>query len=177
GRRPAPQPASRLPAFRPRRPFGRCPRRRDGRAARLCGRGGGRALSRGDEIAHRLLIALTEQLDRVGGTVDDRLEENLAVLVGGQRALGPAAHLVQELGEPRVWRAVLIGDLRLYALGERGAGAGGGDRNRERAGAEDRRENEVAERRHVHHVDEHGAALGVLVYADVHVGVVRCVDD
>ena len=40
------------------------------------------------------------------------LEERLAVLVGGQRALRPAADLVEQHGQARVGLAVLLGDLR-----------------------------------------------------------------
>ena len=56
-------------------------------------------------------------------------------------------------------------------LASAGDGAGRGDRDRQRTGADDRREDEVAERRHVDDVHEHRAALGVLEDADVHVGV------
>src|SRR6266508_453728 len=78
------------------------------------------ALRRRDEVAHCVLIAAPEQLDRVGVAVHDRLEEDLAVLIGGKRALRPAAHLVQEDREPRVGLAVLVGDLVADALGQRG---------------------------------------------------------
>src|SRR3954471_8671351 len=91
-----------------------------------------RALLRGqDEVTDVLLAALAKQLHRIGVAVDDRLEEDLAILVGGQRALGPAAHLVEQLREPRVGLAVLLRDLALDALRERGARAGRGDRDRE----------------------------------------------
>src|SRR3954447_440190 len=62
----------------------------------------GGALRGGDQITHRLLVTGAQQLDRVGLAVHDRLEEDLAVLIGGQVALGPAAHLVQQFGQPRV---------------------------------------------------------------------------
>src|SRR6185312_12037704 len=71
-------------------------------ASSMCVSSSGRlvdALRRRDEVAHGRLIAAAEQLDRVGVAVHDRFEEDLAVLVGGQRALGPAAHLVQEHGQ------------------------------------------------------------------------------
>src|SRR4051812_4932736 len=108
-------------------------------ASSMCVSSSGRlvdALRRGDEVAHGLLIALPEQLDRVGVAVHDRLEEDLAVLIGGQRALGPAAHLVEQHREPRIGLAVLVGDLVADALGERRRRAGRGDGNRERAGAD-----------------------------------------
>src|SRR5687768_17115290 len=70
-----------------------------------------RPLRRRDEVAHRRLIAAPEQLDRVGVAAHDRLEEDLAVLIGGERALRPAAHLVQEDREARVGLAVLVRDL------------------------------------------------------------------
>ena len=113
------------------------------------------------------------QRDRVGLAVDDALEELLAVLVGGQRALRPPAHVVEHDRERRVLLAEQLGDLGLHALGERGRRAGGRDRDRERTGAQDRRQDEVAQRRHVDDVDEHRALLGVVVDADVDVGVVR----
>src|SRR4051795_10072953 len=50
--------------------------RRDGRGARG-----------GDQVAHALHVAGPQEGDRVGLAVDDALEERLAVLVGGQRAL------------------------------------------------------------------------------------------
>src|SRR5215204_1145625 len=74
-------------------------------------------LRRGDEVAHRLLVAVAEQLDRIGVAVHDRLEEDLAVLVGGQCALCPAAHLVEQHGKACVGLAVLVGDLVADALG------------------------------------------------------------
>ena len=120
---------------------------------------------------------VADQLDRVGVAVDDPLEEVLAVVVGGERALGPAAHVVQDHGELGVGLAELVGDLALHALRERGRGALGRDRDRHRALADDRREDEVAERRDVDDVDEHRPALGVLVDADVDVGVVGRRDD
>jgi hypothetical protein len=52
------------------------------------------------------------------------------------------------------------------------ASAGGRDRHRQRTGADDRRQDEVAQRRHVDDVDQHRARLGVLEHADVEVGVV-----
>ena len=45
-----------------------------------------------DQVAHGGLVAPAQQLDRVRLAVHDRLEERLAVLVGGQRCLRPAAH-------------------------------------------------------------------------------------
>src|SRR3954451_21408736 len=69
-----------------------------------------------DQVAYGLFVALAEELDRIGLAVDDRLEEFLAVVVGGQRPLGPAAHLVEQLGQPRVGLAVLVGDLVAHAL-------------------------------------------------------------
>src|SRR3954464_14389062 len=67
-------------------------------AVRTGSGGGGRvaALGRDDQVAHRLGVAGLEQRDRVGIAVDDALEEVLAVLVGRQRRLRPAAGLVQE---------------------------------------------------------------------------------
>ena len=65
-----------------------------------------------------------------------------------------------------------LGDLALHALRERGGGAGRGDRDRQRAGPDDRRKDEVAERRNVDDVDEHRPFLRVVVDGDVHVGVV-----
>ena len=62
-------------------------------------------------------------------------------------------------------------------LASAGRGAGGGDRDGQRAGAHDRREDEVAQRRDVDDVDEHRPLLGVLVDADVRVGVVGARDD
>jgi hypothetical protein len=130
------------------------------------------ALGGGDELEHGGLVACAEQLDRVGIAVDDALEERLAVLVGRQRALRPAAHLVEQHRQAGVRLAELVGDLALDPLGQRGGGARGGDRDRERAGAHDRGQDEVAQRRDVDDVDEHRPPLGVLVHADVDVGVV-----
>src|SRR3954468_22592578 len=93
---------------------------------------GGRALRRGDQVAHGLLVARPQQLDRVGVAVHDRLEEDLAVLVGRQRALRPATRVVQHLGKASVRSAVLVGDLALDPLGQRGRRAGRGDRDRQR---------------------------------------------
>src|SRR5688500_19687904 len=59
-------------------------------ASSMCVRSSGRlvdALRRRDEVAHCLLIAVPKQLDRVGVAVHDRLEEDLAVLTGGQPPL------------------------------------------------------------------------------------------
>src|SRR5215211_61081 len=51
-------------------------------------------LRRGDQLAHLVAAAaLAQQLHRVGLAVDDRLEELLAVLVGGERRLRPLALL------------------------------------------------------------------------------------
>src|SRR5690349_10033746 len=66
-------------------------------------------LRRGDEVAHRLRVARAQQLDRVGLAVDDALEEGLAVLVGGQRALRPAAHVVEHDRQLRVLLAEQLG--------------------------------------------------------------------
>ena len=94
-------------------------------AVRMASRDGRRvrALGGGDQVEHGGLVALAQQRDRVGVAVDDALEERLAVLVGGQRALGPAADVVEQHREPRVGLAVLLGDLGLDALGERRRGA------------------------------------------------------
>src|SRR3954447_23199947 len=135
-------------------------------------RSGDNALSCLDELAHAAHVAVAQQLDGVGLAVDDALEERLALLVGGQGALRPAAHVVEHDRQLRVLLAEQLGHLRLHALGQRRRRAGSGDRDRQRARADDRREDEVAQRRHVHDVDEHRAALGVLVDADVDVGVV-----
>src|SRR4051812_12888433 len=75
----------------------------------LCGKRGG--AGRVDERAHAFLVARAQQLDRIGLAVDDALEERLAVLVGGQVALGPAARIVEQLGQARVLGAVGGGDL------------------------------------------------------------------
>src|SRR5919206_5040359 len=78
-------------------------------ASSMCVSSSGRlvdALRGGDQVANGLLIAVPEQLDRVGVAVNDRLEEDLAVLIGGKRALRPAAHLVQENRQARVGLAV-----------------------------------------------------------------------
>src|SRR4051794_28217422 len=131
-----------------------------------------RALRGGDQLAHAGLIAVAQQLDRVGIAVDDLLEERLAVLIGRQRALGPSSRLVQEHGQARVGLAVLLRDLGLDPLRQRGRGARGGDRDRERPGAHDRRQDEVAQRWDVDDVDEHRPPLRVVVHADVDVGVV-----
>src|SRR3954453_7046004 len=69
-----------------------------------------------DEVAHRRLVAAPQQLDRIGLAVHDRLEEDLAVLIGGQRPLGPAAHLVEQHGEAGIRLAVLVRDLVADAL-------------------------------------------------------------
>src|SRR3954454_17475888 len=67
------------------------------------GRGRHVALAGGlDQVAHGLLVTPAQQLDRVGVAVHDRFEEELAVLIGGQRALGPAPHLVEQDRQPRV---------------------------------------------------------------------------
>src|SRR3954452_8286693 len=140
-------------------------------------RGAGRRLRGRDQVAHGRRIAGAQQRDRVGVAVDDPLEEALAVLVRGQRALRPAAHVVEHDGERGVLLAEQLGDLGLHALRQRGRRAGGRDRDRERAGSKDGRQDEVAQRRHVHDVDEHRALLGVVVHADVDVGVVGRGDD
>src|SRR3954447_5063367 len=140
-------------------------------------RSGDNALRCLDELAHAVHVAVAQQLDGVGLAVDDALEERLAILVGGQGALRPAAHVVEHDRQLRVLLAEQLGHLRLHALGQRRRRAGSGDRDRQRARADDRREDEVAQRRHVHDVDEHRAALGVLVDADVDVGVVGARDD
>src|SRR4051795_7182734 len=121
------------------------------RTARTVGvlRRDGRLLRGRDEVAHRPLVAPAQQLDGVGLAVDDALEERLAVLVGGQRALGPAARLVEQHGQARVRLAVLLGDLALDALGQRRRCARRGDRDGQRARAQDRRKDEVAQRRDV----------------------------
>ena len=113
-----------------------------------------------------------DQLDRVGVAVDDPLEELLAVLVGGEGRLRPAAGVVEHHRQARVGLAEALGDLALHPLRQRRRGARGRDRDRQRAGADDRGQDEVAERRHVDDVDEHRAPLGVLVDADVDLGVV-----
>ena len=65
-------------------------------AARDQRRRGRCSLRRLDQLEHLGLAALARtQLDRVGVAVDDPLEELLAVLVGGQRRLGPAAGVVR----------------------------------------------------------------------------------
>src|SRR5215218_190432 len=118
--------------------------------------GGGMRLLRGpDQVAHRGLVAPAQQLDGVGLPVHDRLEEELPFLVGRERPLCPAAHLVQQHREARVGLPVLVRDLVADPLGESRRGAGGGDRDRQGAASDDRREDEVAEGRHVDHVDEH----------------------
>src|SRR4051812_30822149 len=72
-----------------------------------------------DKLADAGLVPRAQQLDRVRVAVDDLLEERLAVLVGRERALRPAAHLVEEDRQAGIGLAVLGGDLRLHALGER----------------------------------------------------------
>src|SRR5690348_2032119 len=56
-------------------------------------------LGRLDEVDHGALVAGAQELDRVRGAVDDALEERLAVLVGRQRRLRPAAGVVEEHGQ------------------------------------------------------------------------------
>ena len=128
-------------------------------------------LPRGEQLAHGPFVAPAQQLDRVGIAVHDRLEEHLALLVGGERVLGPCSEVVQQLGEARVWLAELLGDLALQALRERRARARRRDRDRDRAVAHDRRHDEVAERRHVDDVHEHRAALRLAEHLHVQVGV------
>src|SRR3954447_18508256 len=125
-----------------------------------------------DEVQHGRLVAVAQERDRVRRAVDDRLEELLAVLVGGQRALGPAADVVEHDRQARVLLAELLRDLALHALGQRRRGARRRDRDGQRARAQDRRQDEVAQRRDVDDVDEHRAPFGVLVDRDVDVGVV-----
>src|SRR3954471_19129385 len=108
-------------------------------------RSGGNALRCLDEPAHAVRVAVAQQLDGIGFAVDDALEERLAILIGRQRALGPAAHVVEHDRQLRVLLAEQLRHLRLHALGQRGRGAGGGDRDRQRSGAHDRREDEVAQ--------------------------------
>src|SRR5215217_7563680 len=124
------------------------------------------ALRTRDQLAHAGLVTGAQQLHRVGLAVDDPLEERLAVLVGRQRALRPSAHLVEDHREARVLAAELLGDLALDPLGQRGRRARRGDRDRERTGADDRRQDEVAQRGDVDDVDEHRAPLRVFVDAD-----------
>src|SRR4051794_41982591 len=93
---------------------------RDGRAVA--------ALRRGDQLAYGGLVARAQQGDRVGIAVDDLLEERLAVLVGGQRALGPTAHLVEQHGEAGVLLPPLVGHLALDSPWPGGGGAGRGGR-------------------------------------------------
>src|SRR3954454_5012074 len=130
-------------------------------------RSGDNALRCLDELAHAVHVAVAQQLDGVGLAVDDALEERLAILIGRQRALGPAAHVVEHDRQLRVLLTEQLGHLRLHALGQRRRRAGGGDRDRQRARADDRREDEVAQRRHVHDVHEHRPSLGLLVDGDV----------
>jgi diguanylate cyclase (GGDEF)-like protein/putative nucleotidyltransferase with HDIG domain len=125
-----------------------------GKHGRLCSdaRGLRRALvlRARDQLAHGLrpgpiLIGVAaQQLDGVRIAVDDALEELLAVLVGRQSPLRPAANLVEQDREARVRLAELSFDLALHPLRERRRGAGGRDRDRERARAHDRRQDEVA---------------------------------
>ena len=99
-----------------------------------------RALGGGDEVAHGVLVARRAAASTGSGSpLTIALEELLAVLVGRQRALRPAARLVEHDRQPRVLLAELLGDLALHALGQRGRGAGRGDRDRQRPGAHDRR--------------------------------------
>src|SRR4051812_38699455 len=155
----------------------RCVRPASGIAAALGrGRRGVPVAGPRDHVEDGGLVAGAQQRDRVRVAVDDRLEELLAVLIGGQRGLGPAADVVEQDRQARVLLAELRGDLALHALGQRGGRAGGRDRDRQRTGAQDRRQDEVAQRRHVDDVDEHRAALGVLVDADVGGGVVGAGD-
>src|ERR687898_2352683 len=64
-----------------------------------------------DQGPHLLLVAAAQQLDRVGLPVDDRLEELLAVPVGGKGGLRPPAFLVEQHRQARVWLAEALGDL------------------------------------------------------------------
>src|SRR5918993_295814 len=63
-------------------------------AVRMAGRLRGgrcvRALGALDDVSHTTLVPGAQQRDRVRIAVHDALEERLAVLVGGQRALRPA---------------------------------------------------------------------------------------
>src|SRR4051795_1903646 len=140
-------------------------------------RSGDNALRCLDELAHAVHVAVAQQLDGVGLAVDDALEERLAVLVGGQRALRPAPHVVEHDRQLRVLLAEQFRHLALHALGQRGRRARGRDRDGQRAGAHDRGQDEVAQRGDVDDVDEHRALLGVVVDPDVHVGVVGAGDD
>src|ERR1700733_7691007 len=65
------------------------------------------------------LRAVSEDTGRIGLAVHDRLEELLAVLVGGQRCLGPSARVVEQDGQHRVRLAEQLGDLALHPLGQR----------------------------------------------------------
>src|SRR4026208_840984 len=75
-------------------------------AVRMPGRLGVNGLGRLDEVDDAALVPRAQQLDRVRLAVDDALEERLAVLVGGQRRLGPAAGVVEQDGQARVGLAV-----------------------------------------------------------------------
>src|SRR5262245_1268640 len=90
-------------------------------------RSGGNALRCLDQVAHAVHVAGAQQLDRVGLAVDDALEERLAVLVGRQRALRPAAHVVEHDRQLGVLLAEQLADLGLHALGERRRCPGGRD--------------------------------------------------
>jgi hypothetical protein len=125
-----------------------------------------------DQRQHGRLVALAQQRDRVRLAADDRVEERLALLEGGQRRLRPAARVVQQHREARVVLAELLGDFAFHPLGQGGRRSGRRDRDRERAAAHDRGQDEVAQRRHVDDVDEHRAGLGVLVHRDVDLAVV-----
>src|SRR3954447_1391234 len=104
------------------RPY-RAGRQQIGGAFAHRGSGGRRGGLRGcDQVAHRLRVAGAQERDRVGLAVDDALEEVLAVLVGGQRPLGPSADVIEHDRERRVLLAEQLGDLGLHALGEGGRG-------------------------------------------------------
>src|SRR3712207_2836117 len=92
-------------------------------AVRMDGSLCGSHLGGRDDVAHRLLVTGAQELDRVGVAVDDPLEEGLAVLVGREVALGPAARLVEQHRQARVRLPVGLGDLALDALRQRRRGA------------------------------------------------------
>src|SRR3954464_3790771 len=74
------------------------------------GAGGGREalLVLLDQLLDLVLAPFVDQLDRVGIAVDDPLEELLAVLVGGERPLRPAAVVVEDHRQAGVGLAQLL---------------------------------------------------------------------
>src|SRR5438105_467662 len=101
----------------------------------------------------------------------ERLEEVAPLLVRGEVLLRPRAELAEAPREMGVLDPVALGDLAPDPLRERRRGAARRDRDRDRIGAVDRREDEVADLERVGDVAEEQPFLGLRVDAAVQLRV------